>query len=316
MKIRFALLAAALVASQAFASQPTDLRNEPALSKARLSGALQLRAETNYAARGYVISHSVAEGDGILGAAMKLNYDIGREGLWTLESTISYAGPTSGHNLYGNPTLYVPAGNGQVVQTKLGEKNIENEFALITAAKYTREKWNMTMGHEFIHGGLVGVMAKHFRGQGASNTNEVFITPEWTPAKWISMGVTTRYSFQGIQGWWFEPYITLKAPIIGTPEDIKVAGVLTFGMAATADYFNYGDFACANGVQGYWIKFSTPWFAKDNLIITPSVLFNWAGEGAMEANEIGHVKKLSRNVNNVPFREFAVVGGLSITYTF
>ncbi len=172
------------------------------------------------------------------------------------------------------------------------------------------------MGHQFTHGGLLGVMAKHFRGQGASNTNEVFLSPEWTPTKWFAAGVTTRYSFQGIIGWWFEPYVTFKAPIIGTPEDVKVAGILTLAMSATADYFNYGDFACANGSQAFWVKLSTPWFVTDNFVLTPSVSFNWLGHGGMEANTISHIKKASRNVNNIPFRNFGVVGSLSATFTF
>ncbi len=336
MKIRFALLATVLMATQALAGTATTVapapapETTPALSKERLSGSLTAGYATNYTGRGYVVSHAVAQGDSVGFAALKLSYDVGKEGLWTLENTIAYTAPFSGHTLFGNPRVGVGYMMAQkpgitpaqaqayinATNTRIGARNVENEFAVVTAAKYTREKWNITMGHDFVHGGLLGVMAKHFRGQGASNTNELFITPEWTPAPWFAAGVTTRYSIQGIEGWWFEPYITFKAPIIGTPDDIKVAGICTFAMSATAEYFNDGDFACKNGSQAFWIKLSTPWFARKNLILTPSVSFHWLGKGGMKANEISHVKQATGNINNVPFREFGVVGTFSATYTF
>ncbi len=338
MKIRFALLATALVAGNALAeTTTTDFSTLPALSKERLSGSLTAAVATNYAGRGYVVSHSVAGGNGVGMAAVKLSYDVGqRKSYWTLESTIAYKAPFSGHTLYGNPRVsnaLVAAQTNQKLAAAglpavatpdsvsghdihIGEKNIENEFAVVTAAKYTRPLWNVSAGHDFVHGGLLGVMAKHFRGQGASCVNELFVAPEWTPAPWFSAGIKTSLSIQGIEGWWFEPYMTFKAPIIGTPEDVKVAGVLTFAMSATAEYFNHGDFACKNGSQAFWIQFSTPWFVKENFIITPSVSFNWLGKGGMKANEISHVKAATGNSTYIPFREFGVVGTLSATYTF
>ncbi len=338
MKIKYALLAAALTTGTAFATTApvNDLSNEPALSKKRLSGSLTVGAATNYTGRGYVVSHAVAEGDGVGITALKLNYDIGKKGLWTLENTIAYKAPFSGHTLYGNPKanaafaqymnalrpgLNMTPGQAAAYNTganerRIGARNIENEFAVVTAAKYTTEKYNVTMGHDFIRGGLVGVMAKHYRHQGSSVANEFFVTPEWTPYKWLAVGVTTRYSVQGLTGWWFEPYVTLKAPIIGTPEDIKVAGVLTFAMSATADYYDVGDNACDNGTQAFWIQFSTPWFVKKNFIITPSVGFHWLGKGGNQGNKVSHVKQATGDDSHVPFREFGVVGTITATYTF
>ncbi len=302
MKMKFAFLAAALTAGTALATTETpDFSTLPALSKERLSGSFTLGATTNYTGKGYVISRAVSGGEGAVMAALKMNYDIGkRKDLWSLDSTIAYKAPTSSHTLYAPYT----------------HKNIENEFVVITAAKYKRDKWNITGGHQFVHGGLYGVMAKHFRKQGGSTTNEVFLTPEWTPAPWVAMGVKTSLSFQGLHGWWFEPYVTFKAPIVGTPDDIKVAGVVTLGMSATAEYYNEGDFACSNGSQAFWIQLSTPWFAKENLIITPMVSFHWLGKGGMKANQKSHIKQLTGNSDYVPFKNFGVVGTLSATYTF
>ncbi len=330
MKVRNLLLAA-LFAAPAIADTPATattvdpLANEPALSAKRLSGSLTVGYETNYTGRGYVVSHSVAEGDSVIYAAAKFNYDIGkRSKLWSLGHTIAYHVPTSGHKLYGKPkfgpnnALGAPAG---MLVPGFPEKNIENQFTLITEAKYTRDNWNVAFGHSFVHGGLLGVMAKHYRNQGASCVNEVFIAPEWTPRSmpWLSAGVKTSLSFQGIQGWWFEPYITGKFPLnpnVKPATEGSVLGVVTLAMSATADYFADPYNACGNGSQAFWIKLSTPWFVKDNFILTPSVSFNWLGKGGMDANRRSHVKHLTNNPTMVPFRNFGVVFGISATYTF
>ncbi|MBQ3144131.1 MAG: hypothetical protein IJB89_06425 [Akkermansia sp.] len=326
MKLSYTLIAAALLSTTALAGTPA-VTLEQAPDFKRLSGSLTGGYATNYTGRGYVVSHSVAQGDSVFFTALKTSYDFGREGAWTFNNTIAYQVPCSGHTLYGNPTFGPNAGVlaychqmgavSQAMQQKhIKQANIENEFAIVSDFKYTREKWNVAFGHKFVHGGLLGVMAKHYRDQGASCVNEFFIAPEWTPAKWVSIGVTTSLSFQGIRGWWFEPYVRFKAPIVGTPEDIKVAGVLEFAMSATADYFDGRYNACDNGTQAFWIKFSTPWFIKKNLILTPGVSFNWLGEGGLKANQSSEFKAYTENSSMVPFREFGVVGSVSLTYTF
>ncbi len=342
MKARYALLAAVALLTPAFAGTPAVQVTEAAPAK-RLSGSVTFGYDSNYTGRGYVVSHSVAEGDSILKSALKLNYDIGQPGRWTLGSTIAYVIPVSGHTLYGNPNFgpgYVaqaaqidamlaagmipPGMEGEMRATssklkgKIKQANIENQFTIISEAKYTSvtEKWNVAFGHNFTHGGLLGVMAKHYRNQGASCVNEIFVAPEWTPYKWLSVGLKTSYSFQGIQGWWFEPYVTVKAPIIGTPEDLKLLGVLTLGMSATANYFQEDYGACGNGSQALWIQFSTPWFVKKNFIITPSISFNWLGKGGTNANKGSEFRHYTENATNVPFRNFGVVAGVSATYTF
>ena len=323
MKVRNLLLAA-LFAAPALAGEPTattvdPLATEPALSVNRLKGSLTVGYETNYTGRGYVVSHSVAQGDSVLFAAAKFNYDLGKHSnLWTLGHTIAYIAPVSGHTLYGGIKLgphYGPAA-GTVVK----RPNIENQFTLVTEAKYVRPEWNIAFGHSFVHGGLLGVMAKHYRNQGASVVNEVFIAPEWTPTDmpWLSMGVKTSLSFQGIQGWWFEPYITGKFPLnkVKPATEGSVLGVVTLAMSATADYFADPYNACGNGSQAFWIKLSTPWFVKDNVIITPSVSFNWLGKGGLDANRRSHAKAYSGDPTMIPFRNFGVVFGISATYTF
>ncbi|MBR5523425.1 MAG: hypothetical protein IKV82_08180 [Akkermansia sp.] len=338
MKIKTALLAAAL-AVPAFATTAPAVNTykaEVPASVKRVSGALQVGYATNYTGRGYVVSHSVAQGDSVLNSALKLNYDFGKQDQWSASITLAYTIPTSGHTLYGNPNASfntivgmamkkgysydqaVQYAQANVGKAKIKQLNIENEFAVVSALNYkpTSGLWSVSFGHDYIHGGLLGVMAKHYAKNGASCVNEFFVHPEWNPYKWLSMGVKTSYSVSGLCGWWFEPTITLKAPIVGTPEDIKVAGLLTFGMTVAADYFDNGHYACDNGTQAFYIKFQTPWFVKKNLIVTPGVSFNWAGPGAIAANKCSEFRAYSGNYYNYPFRNFGVVGSLSVTYTF
>jgi len=326
MKIRYSLLVLAALATQAMAettlAAPDSLANEPILSAKRIKGSLTAGYNSNYVGRGIVISHSVAQGDSSEFAALKLNYDMGKESRWSIDSTIAYTTVSSGHTLYGDPgvqvapNMKVPMSQAAKLTNQPFSNNIENEFAVITALKYQREHWNVSFGHDFIHGGLLGVMATAYRDQGASVVNEVFIAPEVTPTKWLSIGCTTRFSFQGITGWWFEPHITAKAPIIGTPEDPKLVGVCTLGLSATADYFESRYFACQNGTQAFWIKLSTPWFVRKDVVITPSISFNWLGKGALKANERSEYKMHTGDPNCVPFRNFGVVAGVSCTYVF
>ena len=177
MKIRYALLAAALLAPAYAGTTEPQVEIQEAPAAKRLSGSVTLGYDSNYSGRGYVVSHSVAEGDSVVYTALKLNYDLGKPGQWTLGSTIAYQVPTSGHRLYGGgvklgkptplaPGFVAPAGT----RVPIGDKNIENQFTVITDAKYTSTTglWNVAMGHNFTHGGLLGVMAKHYRDQGAS----------------------------------------------------------------------------------------------------------------------------------------------------
>ncbi|MBR5895757.1 MAG: hypothetical protein IKZ13_09480 [Akkermansia sp.] len=338
MKVRNALLAAALVMpAMAGTEAPIIETVAPAPAANRLKGSVTFGYDSNYTGRGYVVSHSVAQGDSVGYGALKTNYDIGKPGGWTLGFTMAYTAPMSGHTLYGNPRL----GGNNIVGTiphpldkniqvpvtgeqagaagkTIGEKNIENQFSIIADTKYTSqsELWNVTFGYHYNHGGLLGVMAKHYRGRGASSVNELFVTPEWTPHKALAIGMKTSASVGGLSGWWFEPYVTAKAPIIGTPEDLTLLGMVTVGATFSSGIFADIYEACGNGMQAIFVKFSTPWFVTDNFIITPSVSFNWLGNGGNDANRRSKVRYATGNSTMIPFKDFAVVAGVSATYTF
>ncbi len=199
---------------------------------------------------------------------------------------------------------------------KMGSKNIENEFILRNGLKYTRNLWNVSFGHDYIHGGIPGVVAKHFDGENHSRMQQLWTNIEITPVAWFSADMNIARTFDTIDGWWFEWHARFKAPIIGTPEDIKVAGILEFGLSACSQFYTPSHNACDNGLQAYWVKLSTPWFVNEakNFILTPSVSFNWLANGGRQANKQSHAKAFGAQY--VPFRDYAVVGDITATYKF
>lgn len=199
---------------------------------------------------------------------------------------------------------------------QMGYKNIENEFILRNGLKYTRSMWNVSFGHDLIQGGIAGVVAKHFDGENHSRMQQAWVNGEITPVAWFSADVNVARTFDTVAGWWIEAHARFKAPIIGSPEDIKVAGILEFGGSFTDKFYKYHHNACDNGVQAYWVKLSTPWFVNEakNFILTPSVSFNWLGNGGRQANKQSHAKVFGDNYT--PFRDFAIVGDITATYKF
>lgn len=303
----------------------------------RLSGAVHVGGGTAYTCHGYVPTTTVIQGEGYGMGAIQLGYDFGKEGAWSYMGALSYKAPFSGHTLYGAPTavsretfaavfpnasLMTPEvfeATYQAVKDKIHpmpEKNVENEFIVRNGLKYTKSLWNVSFGHDFIHGGIAGVVAKHFDHQKDSKMQQVWGNFEITPVAWFSADLNCARTFDTVEGWWFEAHARLKAPIIGSPEDIKVAGILEYGMSWCANFYDSAHNACSNGTQAFWLKLSTPWFVNEekSFILTPSVSCNWLGKGGMKANEKSEAKAYGGNY--VPFRNFAVVGDLTATYKF
>lgn len=342
-KTLLTLLACLMPAASMAATQTAEsFADLPAVSAKRASGSLTVGFDTQANDRGVVLSRGVLGGDdGSPFGVLKYGYDFGKQGAFSWDGMVYYRDILSGHTLYGNPNYGYDVVYGQAYaqatamgyphavaagaaasaaaaksQEKIKQCNAEPEFVVQNAIKYTQSKWNVACGHTFIHGGILGVMAKHFRGQGASTLNEVFIRPEITPAPWMSVGCSVRRGISGIDGWWFEPDVTFKAPLYKDGDKVKVAAVLKLAMTATSDYFDHTDSACNNGSQAYFIKLSTPWFVTDNFILTPGVGFHWLGKGAIHCNKRSKFRMATGNDRFVPFRNFAVVGTVTATYQF
>ena len=311
------MMAAALMSTSVYAGQDatTDAFVTPSQDFKRLSGAFHVGAGTAYTCHGYVPSTEVVQGEGYGMAALQLAYDFGKESFWSYNGALSYKAPFSGHTLYGAPTHLRPELGG--IPYAMDDKNIENEFIIRNGLKYTRELWNAGFGYEFIHGGIPGVVAKHFDGESQSYMQQYWVSAEVTPVAWFSADIQAARTFETITGFWFEAHARFKAPIIGSPEDIKLAGILEFGISWTDRFYSEKHNACDNGIQAYWVKLSTPWFMNEakNVILTPSVSFNWLGRGGRQANKQSHAAAYYGD-RYVPFRDFAVVGDLTLTYKF
>ena len=301
----------------------------------RLSGAVHLGAGTAYTCHGYVPTRTAVQGEGVGMGAIQLGYDFGKEGAWSYTGAVSYKAPISGHTLYGNPgytrdefaaklgyPAAPPAGysqdfdNAYAEHGQMGAKNIENEFILRNGLKYTKDLWNVSFGHDFIHGGIAGVVAKHFDGENQSRMHQFWVNGEITPVAWFSADMNIARTFDTVDGWWFEWHARFKAPIVGPRDNIKVAGILEFGLSASSQFYSPSHNACDNGLQAYWVKFSTPWFVNEekSFILTPSVSFNWLGRGGRQANTQSAAKFYGTTYT--PFRNFAVVGDLTASYKF
>lgn len=337
MKKTLSYIVSLCALSVSSAADVSSFDSLPALSSKRLSGSLTIGYDTLANDRGVVLSHSVLGGDGSPIGALKYNYDFGKQGKWSFDGMVYFRDVTSAHRLYSNPNFgeafaqgYVhqkypmlpvgsPAYNDAVqkmTQTPVKQANAESQWVLQNGMKYTEDKWNVAFGHSFIRGGVLGVFAKHFRRQGASTLNEFFITPEWTPAPWFSLGCSVRYSAAGITGWWFLPELTLKAPLYKQGDTVKLAAVAKFCMASTSDYFDNTDSACNNGSQAYYCKLTMPWFVDEHWVLTPGVGFHWLGKGAIYVNKRSSYAIATGNPTYVPFRNFAVVGSIMATYRF
>lgn len=123
-------------------------------------------------------------------------------------------------------------------------------------------------------------------------------------SNWFA-GVTTSYGFQGMTGWWFQPYVGWKASICPAT-DIVITG----GMSATAGYFDSKSAFMSNGAQAWWVKAELPVkLGVKNLAVVPFVSFNWAGNGALKANK-------GVDAGSKPYKNFGVVAGANLVYSF
>ncbi|MBR6575665.1 MAG: hypothetical protein IKK73_00885, partial [Akkermansia sp.] len=165
------MMAAALMSASAFAGDATmdSFVTQPSQDFKRLSGAVHVGGGTAYTLHGYVPTTAVVQGEGYGMTALQLAYDFGKESFWSYNGGLSYKVPFSGHTLYGNPSKEVfPGFDVDMKTAKNSTLNIENEFIVRNGLKYTRELWNAGFGYDFIHGGIPGVVAKHFDGESQS----------------------------------------------------------------------------------------------------------------------------------------------------
>ena len=203
-------------------------------------------------------------------------------------ASASYTTLTSGHHLMGDrDTSFHNETN-----FNLGWQNKDGLLKNLST----------TLGWNLIHGGLLGSFAKYDHAH--SVTQEFYLNLNYDLTQSWFAGVTTSYAFQGMTGWWFQPYVGYKAALCPVT-DI----VVTAGMSATSSYFGAA-FEQANGAQAWWVKAELPVkLGVKNLSLVPFVSFNWAGCGALKVN-----KGLDKG--DKPYKNFGVVAGASLVYSF
>ena len=251
-----------------------------------LSGEVDAGYASNYTCRGIVASHSLTEGDGIIPASVDLNYKLD-----DCNSVVGAASCTfliSGHHMAGERDFSFHNETDFLF-------GWENRDGLL-------KNLSTTLGWNLIHGGLLGSFAKYDHAH--SVTQEFYLNLNYDLTQNWFAGVTTSYAFQGMTGWWFQPYVGYKAALCPVT-DI----VVTAGMSATSSYFGAA-FEQANGAQAWWVKAELPVkLGVKNLSLVPFVSFNWAGCGALKVN-----KGLDKG--DKPYKNFGVVAGASLVYSF
>lgn len=272
----------------------------PVATSSPLSGDIYAGYASNYTCRGIVASHALAEGDSVIPAGVNLNYKLCDAN--SIVASASYTTLTSGHHLMGDrDTSFHNETN-----FNLGWQNKDGLLKNLST----------TLGWNLIHGGLLGNFARYdynatwmsdedvYIRNTHSVIQEFYLTLDYgLPGNWFA-GVTMSYAFQGMTGWWFQPYVGYKAALCPVT-DI----VVTAGMSATSSYFGAA-FEQANGAQAWWVKAELPVkLGVKNLSLVPFVSFNWAGCGALKVN-----KGLDKG--DKPYKNFGVVAGASLVYSF
>ena len=251
-----------------------------------LSGEVNAGYASNYTCRGIVASHSLTEGDGIIPASVDLNYKL--DDCNSVVGAASYTFLISGHHMAGERDFSFH----NETDFLFGWKNRDGLLKNLST----------TLGWNLIHGGLLGSFAKYDHAH--SVTQEFYLNLNYDLTQNWFAGVTTSYAFQGMTGWWFQPYVGYKAALCPVT-DI----VVTAGMSATSSYFGAA-FEQANGAQAWWVKAELPVkLGVKNLSLVPFVSFNWAGCGALKVN-----KGLDKG--DKPYKNFGVVAGASLVYSF
>lgn len=307
MQTKSIISVAAVVASfagAAFAGTPVTVvtpTQVPVMETAKsLSGQVYAGYASNYTCRGLVASHDLVGGDSVIPVGANMTYQ------WNDANAVvgsaSYTSIVSGHKALGRTDVDFQ----NETNLNLGW---ENKDGLL-------KNLSTTLGWNLIHGGLLGNFAKYNYSDAINNgpvnnrnahsvAQEFYLNLNYDLNKNWFVGMTTSYGFQGMTGWWFQPYVGYKTTVCPAA-DLVVTG----GMSATASYFDSKSAIMANGSQSWWIKAEMPIkVGVKNLALVPFVSFNWIGNGAIKANK--YFKD-----GDKPFKNFGVVAGANLVYSF
>ena len=296
--------AALSLAASAFAGTSVKASSSASVlvaTEACFSGNVYAGYASNYICRGIVASHSLAEGDGAIPAGVNLNCKL--NDCNSIAGSASYTSLISGHHMAGERDFSFH----NETHFNFGWKNRNGLLNNLST----------TLGWNLIHGGLLGNLVRYdynstwisdedvYRRNAHSVVQEFYLTLDYDLTKNWFAGVTASYAFQGVTGWWFQPYLSYQTSICSSADFVLSAGV-----SATSSYFDNKSLFMSNGSQAWWVKAELPVrLGMKNLSFVPFVSFNWAGEGALKANR-------ATDRGDKPYKNFGVVAGASFVYSF
>ncbi len=278
-------IAAAIAATgAAFAGTAPVVQPTPVVTECPLSGSVTVGYASNYTSHGIVASHAMLGGDGVMPLSVDLAYKLNENE--SIVGSLGYTVITSGHKFMGGVDFHNEA-----------------TFNLGWQTKGLAEGLTLTAGWELTHGGLDGLFAKH-SDHAHSVTQNFYVDAKYDVNKNVFAGASLAYSFQGLTGWWFEPYVGYKTELCPCADLVVTAGTSVTASVMDAWLPN------ANGAQAWWIKAEAPLkVGVENLTVSPFISLNWAGCGALKFNK-------QRPQGWKPYKNFGVVVGVNATYTF
>ncbi len=293
LSVAFALASVGVV----LAGTQQVVQPAPVVTECPLSGVVNVGYASNYTSHGIVASHAMVGGDGVMPLSVDLAYKLNENE--SIVASLGYTVITSGHhfmqNLYG-VQMPAPAFHNET-NLNLGWQN-----------KGLAEGLTLTAGWELTHGGLDGFFAKYsgkapsFRAH--SVTQSFYVNANYDINKNCFVGADLSYAFQGLTGWWIEPYVGYKTELCSCADL-----VLTAGTSVSAGIMD-SMLPNANGAQSWWIKAEAPFkVGVENLTVSPFISLNWAGCGALKFN-----KQLPEGWK--PYKNFGVVVGVQASYAF
>ncbi len=289
-------IAAAIAATgAAFAGTQPVVQPEPVVTECPLSGSVNVGYASNYTSHGIVASHAMVGGDGVMPLSVDLAYKLNENE--SIVASLGYTVITSGHHYMKN-----------VFGAESPSFHNETNFNLGWQNKGLAEGLTLTAGWELTHGGLDGLFAKYsgkapsFRAH--SVTQSFYVNANYDINKNFFAGAEVAYAFQGLTGWWIEPYVGYKTELCSCSDLVLTAGtsICSSIMDSTLPH--------ANGAQAWWIKAEAPFkVGVENLTVSPFISLNWAGSGALRLN-----KWCAEGVK--PYKNFGVVVGVQASYAF
>lgn len=199
---------------------------------------------------------------------------------------------------------------------------IADESTAILGISRKLSNWTtVALSYQFVNGGLPGSLNTH---QGPTSGFPAF---EHTRTEEHSFALDlhhefgkgldgffwdsrTQYTFRWESGWWFTNTLGYKYDV-----NKAVSVIFSGTWNVTAGYFNRNALN-ANGTQGISLNVEVPWKATDHLTISPFLGTVWLGNGGMAANHRAGTEKNPTRQSTQVYRNFTLVAGVGLSYSF